>query len=483
MRAIFKIKPLFMLCFLGLFASSTARADIATLLSALVLGSAVFNGLDGSSSDLSKSQPSSQLAQSFRALSKSDRRAIQRRLDDLGFYNRTSDGLWGTGTLSALRRYASSKGLSLGINSSSDARRVLSTLRRGSSSSRSRPVDPGNGDTGLSEYRIKNIQLWLSANGYDAGPVDGIFGGQSERAADNYLAARGLSLNSVSLEDLHDMLDGSLDNLLSSANGTTSAFEDYEDLTLDELGLALAQRAYNSNRDFLEEEKALWHWIEQEYPRERYGPGKELANSLTEDFYGGNFDERRSAGSILHRLILANMTNEPLKFSIRDEVILLPINFVPRRGIPIHDLALGEANFLPYDVAFRLVSIKPGKAAARFYNDSGLEIGYLPVDRARASAFEALLVNEADYRFEMMSFISLKKLADGTPTRDGKPMFEAEATFDGFALVVTPLSPGSGETEAVLYEWVSPTSRSSSSQSDYNFTYNNPRISAVNSAF
>jgi hypothetical protein len=62
-------------------------------------------------------------------------------------------------------------------------------------------------------------------------------------------------------------------------------------------------------------------------------------------------------------------------------------------------------------------------------------------------------------------------------------MFEAEATFDGFALVVTPLSPGSGETEAVLYEWVSPTSRSSSSQSDYNFTYNNPRISAVNSAF
>lgn len=243
MRAIFKIKPLFMLCFLGLFASSTARADIATLLSALVLVSAVFNGLDGSSSDLSKSQPSSQLAQSCRALSKSDRRAIQRRLDDLGFYNRTSDGLWGTGTLSALRRYASSKGLSLGINSSSDARRVLSTLRRGSSSSRSRPVDPGNGDTGLSEYRIKNIQLWLSANGYDAGPVDGIFGGQSERAADNYLAARGLSLNSVSLEDLHDMLDGSLDNLLSSANGTTSAFEDYEDLTLDELGLALAQRA------------------------------------------------------------------------------------------------------------------------------------------------------------------------------------------------------------------------------------------------
>ena len=136
MRFILPLKPFVFLCFLGLSASAPARADIAGLISALVFGSAVVNGLDLSPSDLSKSQPSSQLAQSFRALSKTERRNVQRRLKELGFYDRSVDGLWGTGTLAALRRYASSRGLSLSLSSSSDARRVLNRLRSVPSSSR-----------------------------------------------------------------------------------------------------------------------------------------------------------------------------------------------------------------------------------------------------------------------------------------------------------------------------------------------------------
>lgn len=463
MRFIMPLKPFVFLCFLGLSASAPARADIAGLISALVFGSAVVNGLDLGPSDLSKSQPSSQLAQSFRALSKAERRNVQRRLKELGFYDRSVDGLWGTGTLAALRRYASSRGLSLSLSSSSDARRVLNRLRSVPSSSRtastaapapSAPTAPVTPllETGLSRYQIRNIQLWLSASGYDAGPVDGLFGKQSQRAADTYLAVRGLSLDSLSLEDLHDMLEKSLDALVSKVE-RSPAFLDYKELDETDLSLELARRAFPANSDIFEDEAALWHWIEQEFPRDKYGPGQELANSLTEAYYNGSPEEKSDAAALLRRLIQANVTTEPLQFVIRDKVILQPINFVPGRGIPIHDAALGTNNFLPYGVGLRVLPIEPVMAQAKFYNDTELDLGYLPVDQARTRAIERLLINNPEYRFEMLSFVRLEGLSKSMTASEETPVFEAHASFDGFALIVTPESASTADDETTLYQW------------------------------
>lgn len=460
MRFILPLKPFVFLCFLGLSASAPARADIAGLISALVFGSALVNGLDASPSDLSKSKPSSQLAQSFRALSKSERRNVQRRLKELGFYDRSVDGLWGTGTLAALRRYASSRGLSLSLGSSSDARRVLNRLRSVPTSSRtasaaapapSAPTAPLL-ETGLSRHQIRNIQLWLSASGYDAGPVDGVFGEQSQRAADTYLAVRGLSLYSVSLEDLHDMLEGSLDALVSKVE-RSPAFRDYKELDETDLSLELARRAFPANSDLFEDEAALWHWIEQEFPRDKYGPGQALANSLTEAFYNGSPAEKSDAAALLRRLIQANVTTEPLQFVIRDKVILQPINFVPGRGIPIHDAALGTNNFLPYGVGLRVLPIEPVMAQAKFYNDTELDLGYLPVDQARTRAIERLLIDNPEYRFEMLSFVRLEGLSKSMTESQETPVFEAHASFDGFALIVTPASSSAAQDETTLYQW------------------------------
>ena len=490
MRSIFKIKPLILACLLGVFASAPARADIATLLSALVLGSAVLNGIDDGPSDLSKSQPSSQMAQSFRALSKAERRAIQRRLNELGFYNRTVDGLWGTGTLSALRRYAKSRGLRLQVNSSSDARRVLNQLRGRSAPAVNRTQKTTTGadavaidPAGLSRSRIKDVQLWLSANGYDAGPIDGVFGGQSQDAAQRYLVGKGLSATNVSLDELYAMLDGSLDTLLSGPKISTSAFSDYQDLGERELGVELARRAYFADASLLEDEGALRHWVEQEYPRERYATGQALANNLTRDFYDGTPDEQQSAAGILQRLVLANLTDEPIKFSVRDKVVLQPVNFVPSRGIPIHDLRLGRENLLPYDVAVRLVPIVPAKASARFFNDAGIDIGHLPVDQARANAIQALLRSNTDHAFEMVSFVSLNSLSSAPLNADGKPMFEADASFDGFALVLKPTSANAQTSETILHQWVSPNQPKTWGRGTAASPYNDPSISAVRNTF
>ena len=494
MRSILASKPFIVLSFMGLTASTPARADLATILSALVLGSAVVNGLDLGDSDLSKSQPSSQLAQSFRDLSKSERRAVQRRLKELGFYDRTVDGLWGTGTLTALRRYANSRGLSLSVNSSTEARRVLRSLRS-TAPSRSVSASPASGftpasDTNtadllelgseLSRYQIKNLQLWLSANGYDAGPADGVFGDQSRRAAETYLSVRGLDLDRVDLPELYAMLEGSLESLIPSVP-SNAAFDHYEDLDANDLGLELARRAVLAKSDLFENEAALWHWIELEFPREKYAAGGPLANSLTTGFYNGDAEEKSEAAALLQRLIQANVTDEPLQFVFRDKVTLQPVNFVPGRGIPIHDAALGANNFLPYTVGLRVVPIEPAMAQAKFYNNTVLDLGYLPVDGSRSGVIEQLLLDNPNYSFEMLSYVSLESLSKSILVTDLPSVFEAHASFDGFALVMTPDAAGSTRTETIVYVWQDSNPRPAPKSSSGRRTATEPSISVVKS--
>lgn len=506
------IKPglVAVLCGFGLLVSSPARAEILTLLSALVLGSMVIDEIDGSSGDYAKSQPNSELAQSFRSLSLSQRKAVQRQLSNWGYYQRGIDGVWGTGTLAALRRYAADRGLSLNLQSSRDANMLLARLQGGSANSSNFSIStPAFGGTyarastnatamgartrvapgaRLTRSEIARMQLLLSAKGFDAGQADGVFGIQSNRAANGFLGQQGLSLQTVSLAQLYTMLEETAGEFLNSQAGDfqlPASLEAYEDLPFETLSLKLSRHAMSAEADPFEDEAVLLHWIEQEFPAERFGPDAPLANDLTRAFYAGTDAEKQDAIRLLRRLVEVNMNDDPFKFVLRDPVKLQPVNFTAGRGVPIHMAALGDSVFVPYDLNLARIYMTAVKAHAEFHNDTDYNIGYLPVDAGRAEEMDSLLAGNADnFRFEMLSFITLNSLSLLDPAFGKKQaVYEADADFDGFALVVSEVAKDGTTDETLLYLWQGSTAQGQepaiTTQGAENSYFATPTISTI----
>lgn len=474
------VKPLMVavICVFSAAFAPMARADVFGLVAAAMLGNFIMNDGNGNGSIRirTNSEASSQLAHAFRAYSTSERRSMQFRLRDLGYYSSTVDGLWGPGTLSALRRYAANQGLPLNVNSASDVNTVLARLRTGSGasagstpSSRTFSTHPTSSayatsraaDASLSRSDIKRVQLWLSAHGFDAGTPDGVFGSQSRQAAEAYLAQQhGLSLGTTSMGRLYDLLAEGVDGFPTVSSQTPQIpdkLQNFKDLSFAELSLALSRRALAQQVKPLSDPAQLETWIEHEFPIADYGPVGTLTNDLTRAFYAGTPREKEDAMRLLRRLIDVNVTDEPLQFILRDQVVLRPVNFVPDRGVPIHSASLGQNVFLPYDLRLVRISLQAIGADLEFYNTSDHDLGYLPLDRARSRAMEELLFqNSAEYRFDMLAFITLNRVEMLDPSLGKvRTTYEAEASFDGFALVVSELDQNDErQQEAPLYVWI-----------------------------
>ena len=134
--------------------------------------------------------------------------AIQQRLQVHGFSIGTIDGSYGSRTTSAVRAFQQSKGLnSDGIVDkqtwtalAADPAAGSETLQSNAPIQNSAPasVNPATALTkGAAGSKVKTLQVRLEVQGYDPGPIDGIFGARTATAVKKFQEYKGLTADGV----------------------------------------------------------------------------------------------------------------------------------------------------------------------------------------------------------------------------------------------------------------------------------------------
>lgn len=173
-------------------------------LSAVVLAGAVVAGIA-----LCLTPPAAEEALSRYGSQGSEVRQIQTALKRQGYYGGSVDGIYGSATQAAVRKFQAAKGLTVdGICGS----QTLSALGIGGSSSTLR-----RGSTGSA---VRQVQQKLRNWGYYSGSVDGIYGSATEAAVRNFQQKNGLSVDGIcGVRTLSAM---GLSSLSSSSHTTSS---------------------------------------------------------------------------------------------------------------------------------------------------------------------------------------------------------------------------------------------------------------------
>lgn len=134
--------------------------------------------------------------------------AIQQRLQVHSFKVGTIDGSYGSRTTSAVRAFQQSKGLkSDGIVDketwtalAADPAPAPETVQSNAPILSNTAV-PGNPPTALTKgavgSKVKTLQVRLEIQGYDPGPIDGIFGARTATAVKNYQKFKGFTANGM----------------------------------------------------------------------------------------------------------------------------------------------------------------------------------------------------------------------------------------------------------------------------------------------
>lgn len=164
--------------------------------------------------------------------------AVQARLKTLGYYTSKVDGAWGNGTLRAVLRYQSDKGLTVdGVVGSGTARKLGLTL---SSSARS-----GGITAGKTAANVKAVQNALKSAGYYSSSVDGVWGKRTMCAVMSFQSDCGLTVDGVvgsgTLKKLGITLNG------GSSGGSTGSGGSVGNVSQSDLDL-LARCVYGEAR-------------------------------------------------------------------------------------------------------------------------------------------------------------------------------------------------------------------------------------------
>lgn len=113
--------------------------------------------------------------------------AVQARLSTLGYYRGSVDGVWGSGTLSAVKRFQSDYGLKAdGEVGSATASKLKVKL----------PVSGGI-TYGKSDFNVAAVQARLKTYGYYSQGVDGMWGNGTLKAVLRYQANAGMTVDGV----------------------------------------------------------------------------------------------------------------------------------------------------------------------------------------------------------------------------------------------------------------------------------------------
>ena len=122
---------------------------------------------------------------------------MQRKLKNWGYYDGSVDGIFGSGTESAVKFFQRKNGLSAdGIVGSATAAALGMTLS-GASSSQTGGVSSGVLKRGSTGDKVSEMQRKLKDWGYYDGSVDGIFGSGTESAVKFFQRKNGLSADGI----------------------------------------------------------------------------------------------------------------------------------------------------------------------------------------------------------------------------------------------------------------------------------------------
>lgn len=111
--------------------------------------------------------------------------AVQARLKTLGYYSKTVDGVWGSGTKTGVRNFQKAYGLSSdGIVGSSTAKALKLTF----------PINGGI-MKGKTTYNVAGVQARLKTYGYYTKSVDGVWGNGTLAAVLRYQSDSGLAVD------------------------------------------------------------------------------------------------------------------------------------------------------------------------------------------------------------------------------------------------------------------------------------------------
>lgn len=156
----------------------------------------------------------------------SDVRTLQQKLKSWGYYSGSVDGIFGSGTKSAVQYFQRTNGLSAdGIVGSATAAALGMNIGSSSSASSS---SAGVLKRGSSGEAVKTLQQKLKNWGYYSGSVDGVFGSGTKSAVMYFQRNNGLTADGVVGSRTAAALGITLGGSSTSSNGTSTS----SDLTL-----------------------------------------------------------------------------------------------------------------------------------------------------------------------------------------------------------------------------------------------------------
>lgn len=128
--------------------------------------------------------------------------AIQQRLQVHSLKVGTIDGSYGSRTTSAVRAFQQSKGLNAdGIVDKETWTALAADPASAPETVQSDAAVPGNPPTLLNKgavgSKVKTLQVRLEIQGYDPGPIDGIFGARTATAVKNFQKFKGLTVDGM----------------------------------------------------------------------------------------------------------------------------------------------------------------------------------------------------------------------------------------------------------------------------------------------
>lgn len=400
------------------------------------------------------------------SLSSSEVRAIQARLNELGFNAGSPDGALGPGTRQAIRRWQSANGLP--ATGRLDAAQA-SALFSGDTVIAADVAPPE--EPPLTRAEILQFQTQLNALGYSVGRPDGVAGTQTGRAVARFLRDKGYDPYQVSprsalqlaltgempvnpmggdatarsvFGDAPALFDGTIASAPVKAAPVDFDPKNYvlinDNDPRDPFERDIALRVVATMPSMIEEEGIVRRWLEWENPRSSK-PGAE-SDIATKYWHGTQFDKQDAIAAFRAGLPARSVGQMPLKVAFPIKLSGLK-GYVEGRGFPLDFVEYTRFQPLEYKIGNLLLR----RGILMLFPDAPMVDSIPVVDEADARDFATKLANISTRSLRM--YVTISSVGPET-VGDGGETIRATATLD--AIILHGRQRGTGE-EVELYRW------------------------------
>ena len=152
---------------------------------------------------------------------------LQTRLKELGYYTRTIDGVYGSGTYKAIKAFQERNGLTVdGVTGTATLKLLNSSSARGATDEKVDTTEDGTLRVGSKGEAVKAVQRRLKELGYYKNSIDGSYGNVTASAVKAFQTKNGLTADGVCGTATLNKLNSSS---AKGANDSNDAEEDDDD--------------------------------------------------------------------------------------------------------------------------------------------------------------------------------------------------------------------------------------------------------------